>query len=382
MKFFKASIIILVITLIFTKSIDILVGYFLLSKEQRNEILNKNKIEVRNIILKEHHPNQNTLLSAPEKYTKKINKLHNKIFRFRTDDNGYIIGPKHDSNSENVDFIFFGGSTTECIFVEENKRFPYLLTKILQRSDGTLINSLNAGVSGNHSMHSLLNLLGKGIIEKPKFVILMHAANDMGTLLNTSSYWNAPFKKKIIRTTENLTFKSYLKGLIFETSKIIKNIFLPNFWIFSRDSIFNFLRSEEDDFVNFRKNQITFENLENILNSDFRSALTSFILVSRSWNIEPILMTQFNNYNKENLISPDSNLSSKELFDLYIYTNQIVREVAKVNNVQLIDLEKKIKGESLFLDKIHLNSYGSILVANEIAKEISVTFSELYKIKP
>ena len=55
-------------------------------------------------------------------------------------------------------FIFFGGSTTECIFVEESKRFPYLLTRILQRSDGTLINSLNAGVSGNHSMHSLLSL--------------------------------------------------------------------------------------------------------------------------------------------------------------------------------------------------------------------------------
>ncbi len=231
-------------------------------------------------------------------------------------------------------------------------------------------------------MHSLLNLLGKGIIEKPKFAILMHAANDMGTLLNTSSYWNAPFKKKIIQTSENLTFKFYLKGLIFESSKIIKNIFLPNFWIFSRDNIFDFLRSEEDDFVNFRKNQITFKNLENILNSDFRSALTSFILVSRSWNIEPILMTQFNNYNKQNFISPDSNLSSEELFDLYIYTNQIVREVAKANNVHLIDLEKKIKGESLFLDKIHLNSNGSILVANEIAKEISIKFPELYKIKP
>ena len=374
MKFFKAFIIILITTLIFTKSTDILVGYFLLSKEQKNEILNKNKVEVRNIILKEHHPNQNTHLSVPERYTNKISELHNKIFRLRTDDNGYIIGPKHDSNSENVDFIFFGGSTTECIFVEENKRFPYLLTQILQRTDGTLINSLNAGVSGNHSMHSLLNLLGKGIIEKPKFVILMHAANDMGTLLNTSSYWNAPIKKKIIQTSENLTFKFYLKGIIFETSKIIKNIFLPNFWIFSRDSFY--------DFVNFRKNKITFENLERILNSDFKSALTSFILVSRSWNIEPILMTQFNNYNKRNLISPDSSLSSEELFNLYIYTNQIVREVAKANNVQLIDLEKKIKGESLFLDKIHLNSYGSVLVANEIAKEISIKFPELYKIKP
>ena len=93
-------------------------------------------------------------------------------------------------------------------------------------------------------------------------------------------------------------------------------------------------------------------------------------------------MTQFNNYNKRNLISPDSSLSSEELFNLYIYTNQIVREVAKANNVQLIDLEKKIKGESLFLDKIHLNSYGSVLVANEIAKEISIKFPELYKIKP
>ena len=77
----------------------------------------------------------------------------------------------------------------------------------------------------------------------------------------------------------------------------------------------------------------------------------SFIKLSRSWNIEPILMTQANNYPDKKLISPGSIISSEQLYNMYEYTNEIVRKIALDNDVLLIDLDKKIYDESFFMMK-------------------------------
>ena len=159
---------------------------------------------------------------------------------------------------------------------------------------------------------------------------------------------------------------------------------LPNFWLFSREYLFNIIRSDDlkkDDYANFRENKLTYNELQNLLDEDFSSSLMSFIKLSRSWNIEPILMTQANNYPDKKLISPGSIISSEQLYNMYEYTNEIVRKIALDNDVLLIDLDKKIYDESFFYDEIHLNSSGSIAVANEIAKTLKEKFPDLYQFK-
>ena len=382
MKNIKSLILIFIITLSLTKLIDIIVGHFLLKEEQKIE-LNKVRVLDRNILLKEHFPNQNVFVSVPERYF--LNKNYeNKKYKFRTDNNGFILGPKDNSESEKIDFIFFGGSTTECIFVDEDLRFPYLLSEKLEHKNGERLNILNAGVSGNHSLHSLINFLAKGIEKKPKFAVLMHAANDMGTLLLTHSYWDDHPSKKIIQTEGEPSLKIHFNGIIFELSRIIKNTFIPNFWLYSRDYLFNTIRSEDlnkDDYTNFRENKITYNEIKNLLDQDFSSSLVSFVKLSRSWNIEPILMTQFNNYPDKKLISPGSIISPEQLYNIYKHTNEIVRKIALDNDVLLIDLDKKISDQSFFYDYIHLNSSGSVAVANEIARTLERKFPNLYKFK-
>ena len=107
----------------------------------------------------------------------------------------------------------------------------------------------------------------------------------------------------------------------------------------------------------------------------------SFVKLSRSWNIEPILMTQFNNYPDKKLISPGSIISPEQLYNIYKHTNEIVRKIALDNDVLLIDLDKKISDQSFFYDYIHLNSSGSVAVANEIARTLERKFPNLYKFK-
>ena len=192
MKNFISFFLIVVVTISILKLADVFIGHYLLKEDQKVE-LNKVRLLHRNVLLKEHFPNQNVFISVPERYF--INKNYeNKKYKLRTDKNGFILGPKDKLETEKIDFIFFGGSTTECIFVDESLRFPYLLSEKLEHKNGKRVNTLNAGVSGNHSLHSLINLVAKGL-EKPKFAVLMHAANDMGTLLITHTYWQDHPKK-------------------------------------------------------------------------------------------------------------------------------------------------------------------------------------------
>ena len=382
MKNFISFFLIVVVTISILKLADVFIGHYLLKEDQKVE-LNKVRLLHRNVLLKEHFPNQNVFISVPERYF--INKNYeNKKYKLRTDKNGFILGPKDKLETEKIDFIFFGGSTTECIFVDESLRFPYLLSEKLEHKNGKRVNTLIAGVSGNHSLHSLINLVAKGLEKKPKFAVLMHAANDMGTLLITHTYWQDHPKKNIIQTKSEPSLKSYFNGILFEISRATKNILLPNFWLFSREYLFNIIRSDDlkkDDYANFRENKLTYNELQNLLDEDFSSSLMSFIKLSRSWNIEPILMTQANNYPDKKLISPGSIISSEQLYNMYEYTNEIVRKIALDNDVLLIDLDKKIYDESFFYDEIHLNSSGSIAVANEIAKTLKEKFPDLYQFK-
>lgn len=92
---------------------------------------------------------------------------------FRTDANGYIL--PHGGNENASQAIYFvGGSTTECYNMPETSRFPHLVGNLLNKS-GKNVKTINAGVSGNHSLSSLNVILNKIAPNKPKAIVLMHA---------------------------------------------------------------------------------------------------------------------------------------------------------------------------------------------------------------
>jgi hypothetical protein len=109
-----------------------------------------------------------------------------------------IIGPTDDKKiNQPIGIIFCGGSTTECLYVDEESRFPYLVENLLKKEDGSSIRTLNAGAAANNTMHSLLLYLAKGAETRPKYVVLMENANDLGLLLKTGSYWSEPIGRTL-----------------------------------------------------------------------------------------------------------------------------------------------------------------------------------------
>ena len=87
---------------------------------------------------------------------------------------------------------------------------------------------LNGGVSGNHSVHSLLNLIAKGIPESPEFIVVMHGANDLGTLTKTESYWSGEIPTRNILLGDDYLSEEY--NSIFLLLREVKDRFFPNLW--------------------------------------------------------------------------------------------------------------------------------------------------------
>jgi len=108
--------------------------------------------------------------------------LVRKGYRFRVDKDGFIMPSKIHDNPQ-LTLVFLGGSPTECSYVDEENRFPYLVGRLVENKTGLRTDSYNAGKGGNTSLHSLDVLLNKVILLKPDVTIMMHNVNDLAVLL-------------------------------------------------------------------------------------------------------------------------------------------------------------------------------------------------------
>ena len=141
--FYFKLIIFLFFTLLSVKVFDLTLGFIGSSDHSENQT----KHGQRSLLLKEHPPNSNTIFIPTDVYMSGTQNLTKKEFVFRTDKDGFIVGPKNYNLNDTVSIIFFGGSTTECLFVEEELRFPHLVSQNLN------VRVLNGGVSGLSLIH-------------------------------------------------------------------------------------------------------------------------------------------------------------------------------------------------------------------------------------
>ncbi len=329
----------------------------------------------RTIVLRELNPNQSATLFPSNQYMQDVDSLQQKGFEIITNSNGFIENGNISQENPEIRIIFLGGSTTESLFVETKNRFPSIVERNLRKELNRTVVVHNAGVSGNNSMHSNLVLAGKGIPLKPNFAVLMHNINDLSLLSKTASYWIAPPSRTLIN--ENIRFVNTIedssRSYTFYVLKSIKDILFPNLYAYLFPRLFPNIPLHRDEFKGFR-NKLLNAQLDEV-EKQFISSITTFINLSRAWNIEPILMTQFNRINIDDIAlkrlfkaSPNIGLSPEEFVESYKKFNKIIRDVAKQNDVLLIDLAVLIPPSEKFLyDTVHLNDEGSIKVGELIS---------------
>ena len=357
----------------------------------QNKNIKSSSIETERVIrLRELNPNSLSYFRPSSSYLRYSPSLENKIYRVETDRNGYIM-PSGKEDSQ-IKIFFHGGSTTECLYVTENKRYPYLVQEKLKvEFPNQTIGTWNSGFSGNNSIHSINTLLNKTLALNPTHVVLMNSWNDLTQLLRAkNSYWTDSKdsflidKRPIFNRNEENYFKKTLKK-----SFLIQKLRFINI---------NFFTKKHDDFDENSRNQHINDlfslkdnrDLSNEIFEKYKSQLKTFIGIAKAHNIKPVLMTQANRLVLDldaSIMRPET-VSILDSYDLsyptivYIYSefNNIIRNVAKEESIPLIDLEKKIpKTQEYIYDIFHFNDKGSEKVAEIITnKFIDILKSELY----
>ena len=305
--------------------------------------------------------------------------LERKKYTLRVDENGYII-PSQIHPEADLTIVFLGGSTTECLYMDEDDRFPYQVGRLIERDLKLKVNSYNSGKAGNNSLHSIDILLNKVMFINPDIVVMMHNINDLIILLFEKSYWNNNKMKSPIIEIKPSIGKNLDLSLIILRDYCVPNLSRALGELFDRF----FVKKRLTEFPAIQGKKIEINSSQ--LLQDFKANLEIFIDICRHRHIVPVLMTQANRFKED----PDAFVASlirrieiahgitykefKEIFDLF---NEQIRIVGKSNNVLVIDLDNKIPREKQYMyDTAHLTSLGSRLTSQVIYQNLSFMIND------
>jgi lysophospholipase L1-like esterase len=338
----------------------------------------------RSIKLREFNPLYRNVLVPNQEAMRMSDGLVQKPFVLRVDRQGFIM-PAKIHNHPDLTIAFLGGSTTECVYVDEDNRFPYLAGRLLERQTRLKVNSYNAGRSGNNTLHCLNVLLNKVVNLKPDIVVLMENINDLAILMYDKTYWNNhPSRSPLLEKPPN--FKTVGRDLE-QTFHLVRDLTFPNL---SRElkrlSPFGG-QGKKDEFHGVRGKKITIN--QDLLVREFSLNLQTFINICRAREITPVLMTQASRLTE----SPDplirKLMQSLEVSQGITYTdfkgafdrlNQTIRDLGAKNQVLVIDLAREIPPvKENIADVAHFNDQGSRLVAERIAGDLTPIIARLAK---
>jgi hypothetical protein len=332
----------------------------------------------RYVKLRESRPLYSDVIIPPQNTMDISDGLVRKGYPFRVDKNGFIMPSKIHDNPQ-LTLAFLGGSTTECSYVEEENRFPYLVGRLVEKKTGLRTDSYNAGKAGNTSLHSLDVLLNKVIPVKPDVAIMMHNVNDLAVLLFEKTFWTKnPYRSPLVEIKPS--FKTVMKN-IEESFHIMRDLYIPHL---SRQlkNLYHYTigkSSTTDEFKQARGHKIKVD--KHHLVSEISMNLQTFIDISRARKITPALMTMANRLKDDpdpfilslerTTVESGTGLNYKEFKELVDLFNQTIREVSAANNILVIDLDRKVpKEKELMYDVVHFNDTGSKYVSDIIAAEL------------
>jgi lysophospholipase L1-like esterase len=340
---------------------------FLEFNNRRHGVVLEAEVERRYVRLKEFRPGTRLLLAFPRNHLPYTDNVFTKKYQVEIDSNGFIAPSRKYDTPDKV-IVFLGGSTTECMFVDQDQRFPYVAGRILEQETGAKINSYNGGMSGSNALNAMDILINKVIPLKPDVVVFMENINDLSTLLYEGSYWHKGKARSPLETLK----KRQLVG------KLLKEMFIPNLNFAYRNLQKTLSGKDEDEFGGARGQKLVFDQAR--MERDFAANLQTLICTCKAWSIVPVLMTQANRItdHPDPVVAAyiardgrDTGISYQRFKALYDAFNDTIREVARKNQVMVIDLAREVPSDKTYLyDLVHLNDAGSQLAARIIAARL------------
>ncbi len=361
----------------------------------------------RFLAMREWLPNSSRTFKTPEaRYNDPAGPVDDS-YTLSIDEHGFIE-PSTRHPQPDFEIAFVGGSTTECLYLRPAERFPARAGQLLEEQTGLNINAINAGRSGNHTMHSLVNTIGKIVPRRPRYAVLMHATNDIGWLGGYETYWMD--KKDIglvqernrgttqaLRDLRDRTFPHTFRTL----GQGIKALKLQIAQVFSKRGQESGAQApannaavkpaaapaEAPDVKEMARRKILRENYE--------PALRSFVRLAKAWDIKPVLMTQVlvkpgvgGAANAQgDLLGADQlargDFDAASFSSIHAYANALIAHVAETEGALLIDLAGARDWQpGDVYDGLHLTPTGSERVAQIITEAIAADLKAAPELPP
>jgi lysophospholipase L1-like esterase len=292
-------------------------------------------------ILRMHVANQDRWLD------RRALRLEPGSVRFRTDSRGYIEPVRRIADPE-LTLAFQGGSTTECLVVQEDLRWPNQVAVQLE-SLGWRVNTLNAGRAGNTAHDALVNLIEVVSADRPDAVLLMHAVNDAGLLAEGGYSRRAP---------QPDGWRAGARWLVESAS--------------SHSSLAGFVRAAagfDRDVPGAPSHEAPADP------APYAERVRAWARTARAFGIEPVLVTEPLSSLRNEFTPPWTDAEALARF------NESLREIGREEGVAVVDLAQLVAAEpefrtpeKIYYDGLHVNDAGAELygrvVAAELAREV------------
>ena len=328
----------------------------------------------RYVKLRELGPGYADVLEPTDLGLKLSDGLARKGYPVRVDDNGFII-PSKIHERPDLTIVFLGGSTTECLYMEEENRFPYVVGRLLEEKTGKKTNSYNGGKAGNNSLHAIDLLINKIIPLKPDVVVFMENINDLSVLLYQKTYWTVGNARSPI-IDKPATLKTVGKNLE-EDFHLLRDLLIPNLAREFRKISLRFRNL--DEFQGSRGKQIQID--ENYLVHEFSLNLQTLVSICQARNLTPVLMTQANRLTAQpdpfvrrvmQRLEQEQGISYADYKKIYDKFNAAIVAVGAKNHLTVIDLAGEVPpAKEFFVDLVHFNDHGSRYAAKIISERLA-----------
>jgi lysophospholipase L1-like esterase len=296
------------------------------------------------------------------------------------------IGSRNQSlpNTKHV-FYAIGGSTTECLLLDQKETWPQLVEDYLNDDTNSNYWIGNLGKSGSHTQHHVVqleNLLANSK-EKIELIFFMVGINDMGMFLIDSSDYLNPNTIKIKSQAFALkkAESAWAYPRLIEKIKTRANQKKIGPVIYHNDfnAFYPVLRKRRAQAKEFRNKT---PNLNAGLDQ-FRDHILKLIQISQSNEVIPVFITQAAMYNdsldqfQKSLLwmggagqfmhqDIDTYYSPSSLDKILKEFNKVILETTMKSAVACIDISNIESDTTSFYDDCHFNESGAQKVAKII----------------
>ena len=323
--------------------------------------------------------------------------------RFRINSQGL----RADELIQKHDFqvLAVGGSTTECLILDQNEAWPNLLQQYLDAS-WEVHNSWvgNAGRSG-HSSREHLFQVPRLLEEYPQLdlMVILVGVNDLGLRLKLDDNYDPymlesegieeimlprAFSQFPLKYRKDLPF--YKRTELYNRARTIKNFLFSQF--FSSDQIQDAEFHVYDRWRQLRKNaRRIIKELPDLSAAldEYRRNLERIVSYAEEKGVKVLLVTQPSMW-RSDLSAADRDLlwwggigdyrkdandrdyySVSALADGMEQYNQVLLDLCHERHTECLDLARLLpRDRSVFVDGVHFNENGARLVARQIADRI------------